>query len=102
MRQAICAYANDVTRSRLPGYVLIGVDDAGNPVGTQISDQLLQNLGHMKDDGLILPRPSIEVQTLAFEGVPMAVVKVLPTLMPPVRLEGRVWIRVGPRPGPVP
>lgn len=97
VRQAVCAYANDLPGSGRPGYILIGVDDQGNPVGTPITDQLLQNLSHMKDDGLILPRPSLEVQKISFEGVPIAVVKVQPGAMPPTRLEGRVWIRVGPR-----
>lgn len=96
VRQAICAYANDLPASGLPGYVLVGVDDTGKPTGIPITDQLLQNLSHMKDDGLILPRPSLEVQKSSIDGIPIAVVKVQPCLMPPARWGGRVWIRVGP------
>jgi len=43
--QAVCAFANDLAGHRVPGYLLIGVDDDGNLSGLRVSDGLLQNLG---------------------------------------------------------
>lgn len=38
---AVCAFANDMNGSGLPGYLLIGADDrTGDPVGLQVSDEL--------------------------------------------------------------
>ena len=51
----------------------------------------------MRSDGNILPIPSLSVQRIALNGVPVAVVEVEPSDNPPVRYNGQVWIRVGPR-----
>ncbi len=97
IRQAICAYANDLPGDRAPGYVFIGVDDSGNPVSLPITDQLLLTLSDMRSDGNILPLPHMTVRKVTLKGTPVAVVEVHPSHMPPVRLRGQVWIRVGPR-----
>ncbi len=39
--KAICAFANDMPDSRLPGYLFIGVDKKGNAVGATIDERLL-------------------------------------------------------------
>ena len=39
----------------------------------------------------------MNVEKVTLKGVPVAVVEVHPSDMPPVRLRGQVWIRVGPR-----
>lgn len=97
IRQAICAYANDLPGDRAPGYIFIGVDDAGNPVSMPITDQLLLTLSDMRSDGNILPLPHMTVRKVALKGIPVAVLEVHPSHMPPVRLRGQAWIRVGPR-----
>jgi ATP-dependent DNA helicase RecG len=95
--EAVCAFANDLPGSGLTGYVLIGVDDAGNPSNAQITDRLLLALADMRDDGNILPRPSMTVNRRVIDGVDVALVEVKPSNAPPVRYKGRTWIRVGPR-----
>lgn len=95
--QAICAFANDLPNHRLPGYLVLGVDDRGVPVGLQVTDQLLQNLGALRSDGNVQPLPVLVVSKLALPGGEVAVVEVQPSDLPPVRYKGQVWIRVGPR-----
>ena len=97
IRQAICAFANDLPAHRAPGYIFIGVGDAGEPVPLPITDQLLLTLSDMRSDGNILPLPYMTVEKVTLKGAPVAVVEVHPSDMPPVRLRGQVWIRVGPR-----
>lgn len=42
IRQAICAFANDLPNHRQPGIIFIGVDDNGNCVNLTITDELLR------------------------------------------------------------
>ncbi len=95
--QAICAFSNNLPKNREPGYLIIGVDDNGQAVGANISDQLLQKLGALRADGNIQPLPVISVAKLSLNGGDIAVVEVQPSDLPPVRYKGQVWIRVGPR-----
>ncbi len=97
IRQAICAFANDLPNHRKPGVLFVGVDDCGEPTGLQITDQLLQQLASMRSDGNILPFPSLTVQKRTLKGRDVAVVLVEPSDSPPVRYKGSVWVRVGPR-----
>lgn len=95
--QAICAYANDLPRHGAPGLVLIGMKDDGEPSGVPVTDELLCSLGALRSDGNILPLPALIVRKVSIRGHDMAAVVVMPSGDPPVRYEGRVWIRVGPR-----
>ena len=96
--KAICAFANDFPQHKQPGYLLIGVDDkTGQPSGLKVSDELLLDLAAKRSDGNIQPLPAMTVQKYALPMGEVAVVEVLPSDLPPVRYEGRVWIRVGPR-----
>ncbi|BBO19225.1 transcriptional regulator [Candidatus Brocadia pituitae] len=97
IRQAICAFANDLPGHGKPGVIFIGVNDDGSCKGLQITDRLLRNLADMRDDGNIQPIPSLEVAKKVLCGCELAVVIVQPSIAPPVRLRGRTWIRVGPR-----
>lgn len=99
IRQAICAFANDLPDHRKPGVLFIGVNDPGQPTGLNITDQLLQNLASMRGDGNILPFPSLDVQKRTLRGRDVAVVLVHPADAPPVKFKGVVWIRSGPRRG---
>jgi ATP-dependent DNA helicase RecG len=94
--QAICAFANDFPRTRKPGIVVIGQADKGAPIGLPITDALLRELSDLRTNGGILPFPQISVRELELDGVPVAVVVVEPSNAPPVRFDGRTYIRVGP------
>ena len=95
--QAVCAFANDLPNHREPGYIIIGANDAGATVGLDVSDQMLRTLADMRDRGKILPLPHLDVQKTKLGNDFVAVVRVNPSDSPPVRLDGQVWIRVGPR-----
>ncbi|MFZ2535316.1 helix-turn-helix domain-containing protein, partial [Methanothrix sp.] len=97
IRQAICAYANDLPNHHKPGFIFIGANDDGSCSNLEITDALLLNLSYMKDDGKIQPFPSIIIDKKVINGCEMAVVQVEPSKSPPVRLNGVTWIRVGPR-----
>lgn len=95
--QAVCAFANDMSASGQPGYLLVGVTDEGTASGLRVSDQLLQNLAALRSDGNIQPLPAITVERVVLDAGEVAVVTVQPADLPPVRYKGQVWIRVGPR-----
>lgn len=97
LRQAICAFANDLPNHQQPGVLFIGVNDDGSCANLSITDQLLQTLSDMRSDGNILPFPAITVQKRTLAGCELAAVIVEPSDAPPVRYDGRIWIRVGPR-----
>lgn len=97
LRQAICAFANDLPGRGEPGVLFVGARDDGSCAGLSVTDQLLQDLAAMRDDGNIQPLPSISVEKRTLVGCEMAVVIVQPSQAPPVRYQGRTWIRVGPR-----
>lgn len=95
--RAICAFANDFPGHGLPGYLLIGVHDKGDVSGLEVTDRLLLNLAGLRTDGLIQPMPATTVTKRVLPEGEIAVVEVLPSDMPPVRYEGHIHIRVGPR-----
>lgn len=97
IKKAICAFANDLPDHRERGVLFVGVEDNGQCANLNIDDNLLLNLSHMRGDGNILPVPSITVQKRTLRGCDMAVIEVQPADFPPVRYEGRTWIRIGPR-----
>lgn len=96
-RQAVCAFANDLPGHNKPGVLFIGAKDNGEPSGLDVTDQLLLSLADMKTDGNILPLPTLSVEKRILKGAEMAVVTVMPSDMPPVKYDGRIWIRTGPR-----
>lgn len=93
--QAICAFANDLPRTGRPGVVVIGQRDDGTPRGP-ITDSLLLELADLRTNGGISPFPQISVRKLDLHGAAVAVVIVEPSASPPVRHDGRTYIRVGP------
>ena len=97
IRQAVCAFANDLPNHRLPGVIFIGAKDDGSCAGLAITDQLLLTLSDMRSDGNILPLPMLTVQKRTLRGCELAIVITEPSDLTPVRYQGRVWIRVGPR-----
>lgn len=96
-RQAVCAFANDLPGHGLPGVVFVGAQDDGSPNVINVDDQLLLTLANIKSDGKIIPPPTMTVERRVLKGAPMAVVTVWPADAPPVKYDGRIWIRTGPR-----
>ena len=99
IREAICAFANDLPRHEKPGFVFIGVKKDKTIVGLPVTDELLRQLADMKSDGNILPPPSITVEKRILQEQEVAVVKVEPSDSPPVRYKGAILIRTGSRRG---
>ncbi|NUN96824.1 MAG: putative DNA binding domain-containing protein [Candidatus Omnitrophica bacterium] len=97
LRQAICAFSNDMPCHGGPGVLFVGVSDRGECANLKITDEMLRNLSAIRDDGNILPLPSLTIQKKTLRGCQMVVIEVMPSEFPPVRYKGRVWIRVGPR-----
>lgn len=96
-RQAVCAFANDLPNHNTPGVLFVGAKDNGTPSNIPIDDQLLLTLSDVKTDGKIIPPPSITVKKRVLKGAEIAVVTIRPADSPPVRYDGRIWIRTGPR-----
>jgi ATP-dependent DNA helicase RecG len=97
IRQAVCAFANDLPNYCQPGVIFVGVNDDGSCSNLQITDELLLRLADMRSDGNILPFPILTVSKRLINGCEVAVLVVEPSDTPPVRFNGRTWIRVGPR-----
>lgn len=98
IEEAICAFANDLPGTGETGVLLIGVHDrTGEPTGLEVTDQLLQQITGIRSDGAILPFPVMHVYKAPLAGKDIVVVEVQPSHEPPVRLRGRVRVRVGPR-----
>jgi ATP-dependent DNA helicase RecG len=100
VREAVCAFANDLPGHGAPGVVFIGVSDDGNAVeGFEVSDELLRQLADIKTDGNIAPPPTLLVEKRHLAGADIAVITVWPCDTPPVRYKGRIHVRWGPRRG---
>ena len=97
VRQAVCAFANDLPGHRRAGVVFIGAHDDGRLMGLAITDELLRTLADIRSDGNIQPMPSMSVEKRSLHGTEVAVITVLPADAPPVRYKGRTYIRTGPR-----
>lgn len=97
VRQAVCAFANDLPGQRRAGVVFIGAHDDGHLMDLAITDELLRTLADIRSDGNIQPMPSMSVEKRSLHGTEVAVITVLPADAPPVRYKGRTYIRTGPR-----
>lgn len=96
IRKAICAFANDLPDNRKPGVIFVGANNDGSCANLDITDGLLLKLSAIKSEGKILPLPSMTVKKMTLVGCDIAVVIVEPQDAPPVRLDGHVFVRVGP------
>lgn len=97
--EAICAFANDLPDRREVGVLFVGVQDNGDCANIPIEEQLLQTLMGFRTDGTILPPPVMHVRRHTLDGCIMAIVEVTPSENPPIKYDGRVCIRIGPRRG---
>ena len=96
--QAICAFANDMPNHQKPGYLFLGVTDDGKIQGIDVTDAL-KNVAAIRTDGNIQPQPSMTVEKISMDEGDIVMVKVEPSIFPPVRYKGRIWVRIGPRKG---
>jgi len=99
VREAVCAFANDLPGHGAPGVIFIGADDDGNPVDLDVTDELLRQLADIKTDGQIAPPPTLLVEKRRLQNHDLAVITVWPSDTPPVRFKGRIHVRWGPRRG---
>lgn len=97
IRQAICAFANDLPQTRKPGVLFIGQHDDLSCAHLKIDDALLATIGGWRSDGKFQPFPTVSVERRTVRGCEIAVVVVQPSDNTPMRYDGRVWIRIGPR-----
>jgi len=97
VRQAICSHANDLPNHRQTGVIFIGQRDDLSCAGTTVDDSLLLILAGFRSEGKLLPFPTMHVRKFTFDGCTVAVIEVEPSDNPPIRLDGRIWVRVGPR-----
>lgn len=91
--EAICGFANDLPNRRVPGVVLVGLDDDGGCARLVVDDRLLLRLAQARER--LSPFPTIAVSKASFDDCGVAVVIVEPSGDLPVRFDGRIWVRVG-------
>lgn len=75
--------------------VFIGIEDDGRCAGIEVGDELLTTLASLRAEGSIQPLPSMTVDKVTIKDCDWAVVQVEPSPSPPVRYEGRIWIKTG-------
>ena len=97
IRQAICAFANDLPDHRRVGVIFVGQNDDLSCAGLAITDAMASEAGGFRADGKILPFPTMTVSRMRIDGCEVLAIVVPPHERPPVRVDGRTWIRVGPR-----
>ena len=90
IRRNLCAFANDLPGRGVPGVIFVGVEDDGRCAGLTVDDRLLRELAGMKDDGNILPLPSIVVEKRQLVGCDVAVIIVQPSRDTPAIQRPRV------------
>ena len=99
IREAICAFANDLPGRGRPGLLFVEVKDDATLGDARITDRLLRQLADMKTDGNIVPPPALTVEKRVLHGKAVALVTVHPSDSPPVRCKGAIHVRIGPRRG---
>ena len=92
--KTICAFANDLPGDGKDGIVFVGVEDDGRCSDLVVTDAVLQELSHLRDDGSILPFPLLRIEKRQLEDCEVAVITVTPSDSPPLRVRGRTYVRV--------
>ena len=96
--EAICAFSNDMTGHKQPGYLLLGIHDKTCKLsGLKATDKMMKDVSAIRSDGNVLPQPAMTVSKVSFDEGDVIVVEVTPAHFPPVRYKGTIWIRIGPR-----
>lgn len=95
--EAICAFANDLPGEGKPGYLLIGVSPNNTVAGMSLDESIMQNLLDYSKNGRIIPAPTIFTHLFHLPEGDVCVAEVLPSPLPPVRFNGKICVRKGPR-----
>jgi len=95
LRKAICALANDLSGTARTGMLFVGQADDKGCGHLPITDRLVELLTNLRGDGKILPFPIMNVEVQALCGCEVIVILVTPHDNPPVRMDGRTYVRVG-------
>ncbi len=93
--QTVCAFANDLCAAGKDGIIWIGVDDKGMVTGLDFPDELLLKIDQIRSEGKIQPLPSLTVRSLKIQDKHVVAIVVSPSSLPPVRYDGRIWVRLG-------
>lgn len=95
--EAICSFANDLPDEGSLGYLLIGVNDNNEVAGLTLDESIEQRILDFSKDGRIIPSPTIFTKIFHLEAGDVCVAEVLPSPLPPVRFNGKICVRKGPR-----
>jgi ATP-dependent DNA helicase RecG len=95
LRKAICALANDLSGTGRPGLLFVGQADDKSCGNLQVTDKLVERLTNLRGDGKILPFPIMNVKVRTISGCELVAISVAPHDNPPVRMDGRTFVRVG-------
>jgi len=79
IKEAVCAFANDLNAQGLAGLVLVGVDKKGGVVGLVDGDSTQQRLAQIRVDGSITPTPSMSIHRFEVNGKVIFALEVLPS-----------------------
>ena len=55
-------FCNDLSGSGQPGIAVVGMRDDGTPTGATVTDRMLRTLTDMRNDGNIVPPPTMLVE----------------------------------------
>lgn len=91
--KTVCAFANDLANSNKHGIIWIGIRDDGFISGVEVNDDLLQKIDQIRAEGKIQPLPSLSTRHLRIEDKSVIAIVVAPSTLPPVRYDGRIWVR---------
>jgi ATP-dependent DNA helicase RecG len=90
-----CAFANDLPNRRRAGVIFIGVDDEGRCANLTISEKTVREIANWRNEGRVLPIPTITVESKNIAGCPLVVMQILPSNIPPVRFDGEIIVAIG-------
>ena len=93
--RTICAFANDISDSRLVGVIALGVSNDGSHSGLEITDALESEVLNIRGEGKIVPFPSFVCKRQSYLGKTILRIEVTPAVSTPVKYDGRVWVRPG-------
>lgn len=99
---AVCAFANDLSDSKLPGVIVIGVNSRTGapsgkyPIESTDADQIQQRLVSLVSSTKLLPHPAVSVEKAVRGEHLVFLLRVQPYAVPPVvKVNGVPYVRVG-------
>jgi ATP-dependent DNA helicase RecG len=93
--EAVCAFANDLPDHQRAGVIFVGVNDDGTCANQTFSEKSLREVSNWRNEGKVQPIPSMTVAARKIDGCSVIVIQVMPSDIPPVRINGRILVGVG-------